>query len=144
MDMNKAFFLKAQDANPQWRVIDAKGKILGRLATEISIILRGKDQVEYTKHTLSGDYVVVINAAQVVLSGNKMDNKVHLSYSGYQGGQKSRTPREIMKKDPTQLLYLAVKRMMSKINKSPLSRQTLKRLKIYAGDVHPHTAQITK
>jgi large subunit ribosomal protein L13 len=144
MDMNRAFFLRKEDANPQWRVIDARGKVVGRLATEISTILRGKDQVEYTRHTHSGDYVVVINAEHAVLTGNKMDGKIYLTYSGYQGGQKSKTPRELMKKDKTQVLYLAVKRMMSKIHKSALSRETLKKLKIYAGDQHPHTAQVSK
>lgn len=144
MDMNKTFFLRKEDSNPSWRLIDGKGKILGRLATEIVTILRGKDQVEYTKHTHSGDYVVVINAKDIVMTGNKMDDKIFLTYSGYQGGQKSKTAREIMQKDPTMLLKLAVKRMLPKINKSALSRQTLKKLKVYAGSEHPHVAQITK
>lgn len=144
MDMNKAFFLRKEDSNPQWRLIDAKGKILGRLATEIATILRGKDQAEFTPHTHSGDYVVVINAADIVMTGNKMRDKIHLSYSGYQGGQKSKTPQDIMKKDPTALLKLAVKRMLPRTNKSALSRETLKKLKVYAGSEHPHVAQIAK
>jgi large subunit ribosomal protein L13 len=144
MDMNKAFFLRKEDANPQWRVIDAKGQVLGRLATQIAVILRGKDQVEFTPHTHSGDYVVVINASEIVLTGNKLDGKIYLTYSGYQGGQKSKTARDIIKKDPTELLRLAVKRMLPRINKSTLSRETLKKLKIYAGSEHPHVAQITK
>ena len=144
MDMNKAFFLRKEDANPQWRLIDAKGQVLGRLATQIAVILRGKDQVEFTPHTHSGDYVVVINASEIVLTGNKLDGKIYLTYSGYQGGQKSKTARDIIKKDPTELLRLAVKRMLPRINKSTLSRETLKKLKIYAGSEHPHVAQITK
>jgi len=143
MDMNRTFFLRKEDANPQWRLIDAKGKVLGRLATEIATILRGKDQAEFTPHTHSGDYVVVINASEVVLTGNKMDGKIYLTYSGYQGGQKSTTAREIMKKDPTRIIMLAVKRMLPAINKSTLSRETLKKLKVYAGAEHPHIAQIS-
>jgi large subunit ribosomal protein L13 len=142
MDMNKTFFLRKEDANPQWRLIDAKGKVLGRLATEIADILRGKDQAEFTPHTHSGDYVVVINAEQIVLTGNKLDGKVYLSHTGYMGGQKSRTAREIMKKNPGELLELAVKRMLPRINKSSLSRSILKKLKVYAGSEHPHVAQI--
>lgn len=143
MDMNKAFFLRKEDANPQWRVIDAKGQVLGRLATQIAVILRGKDQVEFTPHAQSGDYVVVINASEIVLTGNKLDGKIYLTYSGYQGGQKSKTARDIIKKDPTDLLMLAVKRMLPHYHKSALSRNNLKRLKIYAGSEHPHIAQVT-
>ena len=142
MDMNKTFFLRKEDANPQWRLIDAKGKVLGRLATEIATILRGKDQAEFTPHTHSGDYVVVINAAQIKMTGNKMDDKIYLSYSGYQGGQKSRTARQIMEKHPTKLLELAVKRMLPRTFKSALSREIFKKLKVYANDQHPHVAQI--
>lgn len=141
MDMNKTFFLRKEDANPQWRVIDAKGKVLGRLATEIATALRGKDQAEFTPHTHSGDYVVVINASQIVLTGDKWDGKVYLTYSGWQGGQKSKTARQIHEKAPEKLIQLAVKRMLPRINKSALSRSTLKKLKIYAGSEHPHVAQ---
>jgi large subunit ribosomal protein L13 len=144
MDMNRTFFLRKEDANPQWRLIDAKGKVLGRLATEIADILRGKDQAEYTPHTHSGDYVVVINASQIVLTGNKLDGKEYLTYSGYMGGQKSKTARQIMEKNPERLIELAVKRMLPRINKSALSRSTLKKLKVYAGSEHPHAGQITK
>lgn len=144
MDMNKTFFLRKEDANPQWRLIDASGKVLGRLATEIANILRGKDQAEFTPHTHSGDYVVVINAEKIVLTGNKLNDKVYLSYSGYLGGQKSRTAREIMEKTPEKLIELAVKRMLPRINKSTLSRLILKKLKVYAGSKHPHVAQISK
>jgi large subunit ribosomal protein L13 len=144
MDMNKAFFLRKEDSNPQWRVIDAKGQVLGRLATRIAVILRGKDQAEFTPHTQSGDYVVVINASEIVLTGNKLDGKIYLTYSGYQGGQKSKTARDIFKKDPTDLLMLAVKRMLPNYHKSALSRDALKKLKIYAGSEHPHIAQVTK
>lgn len=142
MDMNKAFFLRKEDSNPQWRLIDAKGKVLGRLATEIAVILRGKDQVEFTPHTHSGDYVVVINAAHIVLTGNKLEDKEYVTYSGWQGGKKVKTAREIMMKKPTELLKKAVQRMMPTVHKSALSRETFKKLKIYADDQHPHAAQI--
>jgi large subunit ribosomal protein L13 len=144
MDMNKTFFLRKEDANPQWRLIDASGKVLGRLATEIADILRGKDQAEFTPHTHSGDYVVVINAEKIVLTGNKLDNKIYLTYSGYMGGQKSKTARQIMEKTPGKLIELAVKRMLPRTNKSALSRSILKKLKVYAGSEHPHVAQISK
>lgn len=144
MDMNKTFFLRKEDANPQWRLIDASGKVLGRLATEIADILRGKDQAEFTPHTHSGDYVVVINAEKIVLTGNKLDGKVYLTYSGYMGGQKSKTARQIMEKTPEKLIELAVKRMLPRTNKSALSRSILKKLKVYAGSEHPHVAQISK
>jgi len=140
MDMNKAFFLRKEDANPQWRLIDAKGKVLGRLATEIATILRGKDQAEFTPHTHSGDYVVVINASHIVLTGNKLNDKQYLSYSGYQGGQKIKTAREILEKHPEKIIQLAVKRMLPP--KSSLSRQIFKKLKVYADEKHPHIAQI--
>lgn len=144
MDMNRAFFLRKEDANPQWRLIDASGKVLGRLATEIADILRGKDQAEFTPHTHSGDYVVVINAEKIVLTGNKLDDKVYLTYSGYMGGQKSKTARQIMEKTPEKLIELAVKRMLPRTNKSALSRSILKKLKVYAGSEHPHVAQVSK
>ena len=140
MDMNKAFFLKKEDRNPQWRVIDAKGKVLGRLATQVADILRGKDQPEFTLHTDSGDYVVIINAAHIVLTGNKLNDKIYLTYSGYMGGQKSKTAKEMMAKSPEHVFTLAVKRMLPP--KSSLSRQILKKLKVYAQAEHPHTAQI--
>jgi len=140
--MNRTFFLRKEDANPQWRVIDARGQVLGRLATQIATILRGKDQAEFTPHTDSGDYVVVINAEHVVLTGDKLDGKEYMTYSGYQGGQKIRTAREILEKHPERLILLAVKRMLPSINKSALSRQIFTKLKVYAGDKHPHTAQV--
>ncbi|HSW76751.1 MAG TPA: 50S ribosomal protein L13 [Candidatus Saccharimonadales bacterium] len=144
MDMNKAFFLRKEDVNPQWRLIDAKGKVPGRLATQIADILRGKDQAEFTSHTDSGDYVVVINASQMVFTGNKLDGKVYLTYSGYMGGQKSKTARQLMEKTPEKVLELAVKRMLPRTNKSSLSRSILKKLKVYAGSEHSHQAQISK
>lgn len=139
MDMNKAFFLRKEDSNAQWRVIDAKGKVLGRLATEIANILRGKDQAMYTPHTDSGDYVVVINASDIVLTGDKWDQKEYISNSGYIGGKKVKTAQELFDRDPSRLIQLAVKRMLPK---NRLSRAIFKKLKVYHTSAHPHQAQV--
>lgn len=138
MDMNKSFVLKTADRNPQWRVIDAKGKVLGRLATEIADILRGKDKATYTPHTDSGDYVVVINATQIVLTGNKLDGKEYARYSGWMGGLKTMTARELLAKHPTKMIEFAVRGMLPK---NKLNRQIIKKLKVYNGSEHPHRAQ---
>lgn len=139
MDMNKAFFLKKEDAHPKWRVIDAQDKVLGRLATELANILRGKDKANYTPHTLGGDYIVIINAEKVKLTGNKINNKEYHSYSGWIGGYKTATAREVMEKHPDRLIEMAVKRMLPK---NKLSDQCMRRLLIYAGSEHPHQAQV--
>jgi len=140
-DFNKAFNLNKEDAKPKWRLIDAEGQILGRMATKIADILRGKDKPVYTPHTDCGDYVVVINADKVVLSGNKMEGKIYDRYTGWIGGYKEATAKEVMAKHPTRLVELAVKRMLPK---NKLNRQIFKKLKIYAGSEHPHTAQLGK
>ncbi len=141
MNMNRSFTLRKEDRKPQWRVIDAQGKILGRLATQIADILRGKDKPYYTPHTDSGDYVVVINAEKVVLSGSKLKDKEYVSYSGWIGGKKVKTAREIMEKHPTRIIEYAVHGMLPK---NKLNREIIKKLKIYAGEEHPHKAQIEK
>jgi len=139
MDLNRVFYLKKEDRKPEWQLIDAEGLVLGRLATKIADILRGKDKPNYTPHTDSGDYVVVINADKVVLTGNKMDSKIYANYSGWIGGYKEVKAKDLMQKHPTQLIELAVKRMLPK---NKLNRQILKKLKIYVGTEHPHQAQI--
>ncbi len=136
--MNKAFFLKKEDRKPSWKVIDAKGKILGRLATLIADTLQGKLKPEFTRHTDAGDYVVVINAKEVVLSGNKMANKQYDRYTGYIGGLRSRTAQEIMDKNPAELIELAVKRMLPK---TKMGKAMQDKLKVYPGAEHPHQAQ---
>ena len=123
MDMNKAFFLRKEDSNAQWRVIDAKGKVLGRLATEIANVLRGKNQAMYTPHTDCGDYVVVVNASSIVLTGDKWEDKEYISNSGYIGGKKVKSAREVFDRDPARLVELAVKRMLPK---NRLSRSVFK------------------
>ncbi len=139
MDMNKAFFLRKEDVNPQWRVIDAKGKIVGRLATQVAEILRGKDKANFTPHTDGGDYVVIINAKDVKFTGNKDEQKIYERYTGYIGNKKFITVRQMLEKDPSLILEYAVKRMLPK---NRLSRQILKKLKIYSGENHPHQAQV--
>ena len=140
MDFNKAFYLKKEDREPQWILVDAEGKVLGRLATWIADTLRGKNKPIYTPHTDCGDYVVVINADKIVMTGNKMRDKIYDRYTGWMGGYKEATAREVMEKHPTRLVELAVKRMLPK---NKLNREVFKKLKVYAGSEHPHIAQIT-
>jgi large subunit ribosomal protein L13 len=138
--MNDAFFLKNEARKPQWRVIDAKDQVLGRLATQIADILRGKDKAYFTPHTDSGDYVIVINAEKVVLTGDKWENKTYESYSGWIGGLKVLTANQVRAKHPDRIIELAVKRMLPK---NTLSRYLMRKLRIFAGAEHPHIAQIT-
>lgn len=140
IDMNNAFYLKNEARRPQWHVVDAEGEVLGRLATQIANRLRGKDRAYFTPHTDSGDYIVVINAEKIVLTGNKMADKRYDSYSGWQGGLKSLTATQLMAKHPDRIIELAVKRMLPK---NTLSRHLMRKLMIYAGAEHPHKAQIT-
>ena len=140
MDMNKAFFFKNEDAvKPHWRLIDAKGQIVGRLATQIAEALRGKDKAEYTPHSDAGDYVVVINVDKIVFSGDKMTEKEYVWYTGWIGGQKKRTPAEFLKRDPGYILMHAVQGMLPK---TTLGKQIARKLKLYAGPEHPHQSQI--
>ena len=141
MNMNKSFVLKKEARTPQWRLIDAEGKVLGRLATQIADALRGKDKPYYTPHTDSGDYVVVINADKVVLTGNKWDDKEYVRYSGWFSGKKVATAQEMKEKHPTAIIELAVKGMLPK---NKLNREIIKKLKVYTGTEHPHKAQLAK
>ena len=139
MDMNKAFFLKKEARKPQWIKIDAQGQILGRLATRIADILRGKHIPAYTPHTDAGDYVVIINAKDIALTGNKWKDKTYDRYTGWMGGLKTRTAEELLLKHPTDMIELAVKRMLPK---SKMGRAQIKKLKVYADAEHPHIAQV--
>lgn len=141
MKMNKAFFLRKEDAKPNWRLVDAQNEVVGRLATRIANILRGKDKAEYTPHTETGDYVIVVNADKLVLTGNKLEQKTYETYSGYIGNKKFLTAKQIMAKDPTRIIELAVKGMLPK---NKISRQLLRKLRVYVGDQHPHGAQISE
>lgn len=139
VDMNSAFFLRKEDNEKQaWRVIDAKGKVLGRMATEIADILRGKNKPYFTPHTDSGEYVVVINASEVVLTGNKLADKEYAHYTGWIGGRKVTSAKELLEKHPDRVITLAVKGMLPK---NILSRYLLRKLRVYPGSQHPHTAQ---
>lgn len=122
-----------------WYIIDAEGQTLGRLCTRIATVLRGKHKPTFAPHMDMGDYVVVINAEKVVLTGNKLDQKNYYRYSGYAGGLRSNTAREVLTGDyPERVIQAAVKGMLPK---NRLARQVIKKLKVYGGAEHPHTAQ---
>lgn len=134
----QTYFAKAGDVTAKWHHVDAQDKVLGRIATEIATILMGKHRPEYTPHVDCGDYVVVTNAAGVVLTGRKDEHKVKLSYSGYPGGLKAESYRSLRERHPERLVEDAVRRMLPK---NRLGRQMIKKLKVYAGAEHPHHAQ---
>jgi large subunit ribosomal protein L13 len=130
--------VKAGDIQERWYVVDAADKPLGRLATEIASVLRGKHRPEYSPHLSLGDHVIVINAGKVHLSGRKREQKLYYTYSGYQSGLKVRTFQEEMAKDPARVIRHAVKGMLPH---NRLGRKLMGKLKVYAGDDHPHGAQ---
>ncbi len=140
MDMNKTFFLKNKERAVNWHLLDGSGQIVGRLATQIVKILRGKDIPEYTPHTDAEAYVVVVNAGKMVFTGDKLAQKVYERYTGYIGNKKTFTAKQMMDKDPAEVLSLAVRGMLPK--HSALARALLKKLKVYKGAEHPHIAQI--
>lgn len=132
------YMANVNTVNPQWYVVDAKGKTLGRLATQIATRLRGKHKPEFTPHVDTGDFIVVINVDQIAVTGNKGDDKLYHQYSGYPGGMRTRSFNEIQARKPIEVLELAVKGMLPK---GPLGRQMFHKLKIYTGSEHPHQAQ---
>ncbi|MCX8044886.1 MAG: 50S ribosomal protein L13 [Desulfobacterota bacterium] len=134
----KTTLAKKEQVERSWYVIDAEGKTLGRLAAHIAHRLRGKHKPLFTPHVDTGDFIIVINAEKVRLTGKKLDDKKYYHYSGYPGGLKVRTAAELLAKKPTALLYEAVKGMLPK---GPLGRKMIKKLKLYAGPSHPHEAQ---
>lgn len=129
---------KKETVAHSWLVVDAEGQSLGRLASNIATILRGKHKASYTPHVDCGDYVIVLNADKVRLTGNKLSQKVYLRHSGYPGGQKSKTAQQILDKHPNRLVEIAVKGMLPK---TKLGRAMYKKLFVYAGTEHPHQAQ---
>lgn len=137
----KTYSAKAADLDPQWHIIDASDKTLGRLATEVAILLMGKHKPTYTPNLNTGDFVVVINAARVRVTGNKVEQKVYYSHSNYPGGLKRTTYSRMMETHPTRVIEHAVKGMMPH---NRLSRAMMKRLKVYAGDTHPYQAHVEK
>ena len=137
----KTYSAKPGEITREWYLVDAEGKTLGRLATQIADTLRGKRKPQYTPHVDTGDFVVVVNAEKIQVTGNKLDQKRYYRHSGYPGGLRSRTLREQLERRPTEVLRVAVKGMLPK---NRLARQQLTKLKIYAGPEHPHEAQNPK
>jgi large subunit ribosomal protein L13 len=134
----KTFVAKEQEIEKKWYLVDAQDRILGRLATQIAVRLRGKHKPIFTPHADTGDFIVVINADKITLKGSKLDQKYYYRHSGYMGGLKKTSARELLEKKPEELLRIAVKGMLPK---NSLARRQLKKLKIYAGPDHPHKAQ---
>jgi large subunit ribosomal protein L13 len=134
----KTHTVKAGDVREHWYVVDASGRPLGRLASEVARVLRGKHHPEYSPHLSLGDHVIVVNAQKVFLSGDKRDKKLYYRFSGYPGGLKVRSMRDLIGQDPTVVVRQAVRRMLPRTR---LGRRMLKKLKIYAGPEHPHAAQ---
>jgi large subunit ribosomal protein L13 len=136
--MMKTYFANKDNIEHKWYLVDASNKVLGRLATQIAKYLRGKHKPEYTPHADAGDYIVVVNAAKIKVTGNKSEDKIYYSHSGYPGGIKEITFANLLSKDATLIIEKAVKGMLPK---NPLGRAMLSKLKIYSGSEHPHTAQ---
>ncbi|MDD4568748.1 MAG: 50S ribosomal protein L13 [Tepidanaerobacteraceae bacterium] len=132
------FMAKKEEVKRDWYVIDASGKPLGRLATKVAMILRGKHKPTYTPHVDTGDYVVIVNADKAILTGKKMDNKMYYNHTGYPGGIKAQNFRSFMSKSPEKVVYKAIWGMLPH---NVLGRQMIKKLKIYKGEQHPHEAQ---
>jgi large subunit ribosomal protein L13 len=137
----KTYFPNEADAKNDWLIVDASGQTVGRLATQIASALRGKHKIDFTPNQLMGDFVVVINAEKVVFSGNKLDGKVYTRFTGYPGGLKLTTAREMLEKHPERVLEKAVWGMLPKGHNG---RIMIRRLKVYKGSSHPHAAQQPK
>ena len=134
----KTYVAKEQEVIRKWYLVDASDKVVGRMATQIAMRLRGKHKPIFTPHADTGDFVVVVNAEKVVFTGRKWDKKTYYRHTGYMGGLKEITAKKLLEKKPEEILRLAVKRMLPK---NSLGRRQLKKLKIYAGPAHPHEAQ---
>ena len=134
----KSFMASPSTVERKWYVVDAEGKTLGRLASEVANVLRGKNKPTYTPHIDTGDYVIVVNAEKIQVTGKKLDQKIYYHHSEYVGGMKEATLREMMHKKPEFVITHAVKGMLPK---GPLGRQMLKKLHVYAGPEHNHAAQ---
>ena len=134
----KSFMASPSTVERKWYVVDAEGKTLGRLASEVASVLRGKNKPQFTPHVDTGDYVIVVNADKIKVTGKKMDQKIYYNHSDYVGGMKETTLKEMMAKKPEFVITHAVKGMLPK---GPLGRQMLKKLHVYAGPEHNHAAQ---
>lgn len=139
--MKNAYMQRKEDIVRNWYVIDAEGKNLGRVATEAAHILRGKHKPTFTPHVDCGDFVIIVNASKVNLTGKKLDDKIYYNHSGYTGGLRERTAREMLENYPVEMLERAVKGMLPK---GRLGRQMYKKLFVYADESHPHQAQQPK
>ena len=134
----KSFMASPATIERKWYVVDATGYTLGRLASEVAKVLRGKNKPIFTPHMDCGDYVIVVNAEKIKVTGKKMDQKIYYNHSDYVGGMRETTLREMMAKKPEKVIELAVKGMLPK---GPLGREMYKKLYVYAGNEHPHAAQ---
>lgn len=141
MDTFKTYMCRKEDQDRQWVIVDASQQILGRLSTKIAHKLRGKDKVDFTPHVDNGDFVIVINAEKIQVTGRKMNDKKYYRHSGYPGGLRETQLKTMLKNSPEHVIYEAVKGMLPKTR---LGRAQLKKLKIYAGPEHPHSAQQPK
>lgn len=137
----KTFMQTKENIERNWYVIDAEGKTLGRIATKAATILRGKHKVTYTPHVDCGDYVIIINASKVNLTGNKLEDKMYYNHSGYPGGLRERNAKTMVEKYPEEMVERAVKGMLPH---NRLGREMYKKLFVYAGESHPHAAQQPK
>ncbi|MBI5408531.1 MAG: 50S ribosomal protein L13 [Nitrospirae bacterium] len=134
----KTIFAKDTDVVKKWHVVDADGMVLGRLASQIASILRGKNKPIFTPHADTGDFVIVVNAGKVRLTGNKLEKKAYYHHSGYPGGIKKKMAKDIMKESPERIITSAVRGMLPK---NKLGRQQFKKLKVYSASEHPHKSQ---
>ena len=134
----KTFMANPDKIDRKWYVVDAKGATLGRLASEVASVLRGKNKPEFTPHVDCGDYVIVINAAEVKVTGKKLDQKIYYNHSEYVGGMRETTLRELLAKKPERVVELAIKGMLPK---GPIGRDMYRKLHVYAGETHGHQAQ---
>lgn len=135
----KTYMAKGETVERKWYVVDADGMVLGRLASQVAAILRGKHKPIYTPHCDTGDHVIIINAGKVTMTGHKLDQKMYRHHTGYPGGLKETNYRDLLRKKPEFAVYEAIRRMMPK---GPLGRQMLKKVRIYAGPEHKNAAQM--
>jgi large subunit ribosomal protein L13 len=134
----KTYQAKKEEVDHKWYLVNAEGKVLGRLSAELAKVLKGKNKPTYTPHLDTGDFVIVVNAGKVTLTGKKMKDKIYYHHTGYPGGIKEMNAEKLLTKKPTEMIRMAVKGMLPKTS---LGRQMLRKLKVYAGPNHPHEAQ---
>lgn len=135
----KTYMAKGETVERKWYVVDAEGMVLGRLASQVAAILRGKHKPIYTPHVDTGDHVIIVNAGKVAMTGNKLDQKKYYRHTGYPGGLRETSYRDLLEKKPEFAVYEAIRRMMPK---GPLGRKMLKKVRIYPGTEHQHAAQL--